>query len=104
MSVASSAPPQGFERAGRAAGEASEAAPFDKRGQNALSHLRLLLLADLKHNSGGVPDIVLVAAETVGCRNLRHNILDLDRFDRDSFGQVILQASAGRSRKGILCH
>ena len=70
---------------------------------------RALLAAKLKHHAAGVSNVILVIAEALrgsaqaGAVELRHDVLNLDRLDRDVPSQVDVQTAAGRSRECILC-
>ena len=67
-----------------------------------------LLLAKPKNNTRRITDVVLMVAEASGgaaksgAVELSHDILHLNRFDCDTFGQVIVQSAAGRGSESVL--
>src|ERR1700680_398693 len=65
--------------------------------------MRGLPFSNSKDNTRRIANVVLMAAEPFGTVNLSHHVLDLDRFDGDVIGQLIVQATTSRGSEGILC-
>ena len=68
----------------------------------------VLLLSKAKNNAGRISDVVLMAAEASsgaaqsGAVELSHHVFHLNGFDRDAFGQAIVQSATSRGSEGVL--
>jgi hypothetical protein len=75
-----------------------------QRGGEIRRRSGLLPLAELKHNAARVTDIVLMAAESSGAVDLRHYVFDLNRVQRDTLCQIVVQTTTGGGCEGILSY
>src|SRR5580704_8891291 len=62
----------------------------------------VLFIAELEHGSGRIPDVILMAAESVRGGDLGHHILDLNRLDGNATAQIIVKTAAGRKGERVL--